>query len=76
MYIATPLDRNFSFCMVVVRSQTKQAIAKAGYRQSEARNQPKTCRWVSSMVELIKDASNSIFTKKSHKEGFLKSGHI
>ena len=28
------------------------------------------------MVELIKDASNSIFTKKSHKEGFLKSGHI
>ena len=28
------------------------------------------------MVELIKDALNSIFTKKSHKEGFLKSGHI
>ena len=57
MYIATPLDRNFSFSMVVVRSQTKQAIFKA------KRDQPKTCRWVSSMVELIKDASNSISTK-------------
>ena len=27
-------------------------------------------------LALIKDASNSIFTKKSHMEGFLKSGHI
>ena len=28
------------------------------------------------MVELIKYASNSIFTKKSHKKGFPKSSHI
>ena len=27
--IATPLDRNFSFSMVVARSQTKRAISKA-----------------------------------------------
>ena len=28
-YIATPLDHNFSFSMVVARSQTKHAISKA-----------------------------------------------
>ena len=29
VYIATPLDRNFSFPMVVAQSQTKLAIPKA-----------------------------------------------
>ena len=43
--------------MVVARSQTKR------YLQSEERDRPQTCRWVSSRVGLIKDTSNSIFTK-------------
>ena len=51
-YIAMLLDHNFLFSMVVAQLQ------------SEVHDQSKTCRWVSSRVELIKYASNS------HK-GFL-----
>ena len=29
MYIATPIDRNFSFSMVVARLQIKQTISEA-----------------------------------------------
>ena len=35
------------------------------YLQREARDRSQTCMWVSSRVEFIKDASNSIFTKNS-----------
>ena len=42
---------------------------KALYLHNEAHDRPKT--WLyGSMVELINHASNSIFRKKSHTEGF------
>ena len=68
--IATPLDHNFSIiggCGAIAN--------KVLYLHNEAHDQSKTWTRVSPMVEHIDHTSNSIFRKKSHMEGFPKSGH-
>ena len=67
--IAMPLDHNFMFSMVVARSQTKRAISKAK-RVIGLKLAGGLALGVSSRVELIKDASNSVFTKKIPYGGF------